>query len=55
MDDPKVNAKNRKELESVRNVVRIFREDIGMKFGTVDMHCSGDDTRKLVKTTDIVI
>ena len=33
MDDLKIYAKDRKELESLINTVRIFSEDIGMEFG----------------------
>jgi hypothetical protein len=33
MDDLKIYAKNRVELESLINTVRIFSEDIGMEFG----------------------
>jgi hypothetical protein len=33
MDDLKIYAKSRMELESLMNTVRIFSEDIGMEFG----------------------
>ena len=33
MDDLKTYAKNRNELESMMNTVRIFSGDIGMQFG----------------------
>ena len=33
MDDLKIYAKNRMELESLMNTVRIFSDDIGMEFG----------------------
>ena len=33
MDDLKIYAKNRMELESLMNTVRIFRDDIGMELG----------------------
>ena len=33
MDDIKLFAKNEKELETLRHVVRIYSLDIGMEFG----------------------
>ena len=33
MDDLKIYAKNRMELESLMNTMRIFSDDIGMEFG----------------------
>ena len=33
MDDVKLFAKNQKELETLIHAVRIYRQDIGMKFG----------------------
>ena len=34
MDDIKLCAKNKKEVETLIHAVRIFNQDIGMKFGT---------------------
>ena len=33
MDDIKLFAKNEKELETLKQVVRIYSQDIGMTFG----------------------
>ena len=33
MDDIKLFAKNEKELETLKHTVRIYSQDIGMKFG----------------------
>ena len=37
MDDIKLFAKNEKELETLIHTVRIYSEDIGMKFGIEKM------------------
>ena len=33
MDDVKLFAKNKKELETLINAVRIYNQDLGMEFG----------------------
>ena len=39
MDDIKLFAKNEKEQESLIHAVRIYSQDIGMKFGMKNMQC----------------
>ena len=42
MDDIKLFAINEKELEILMNVVRIYSQDIGMKFGIKMWHTSNE-------------
>ena len=47
MDDIHLLAKNEKELETLIQAVRIYNENIGMKFGIKKMYHASNEKQKI--------
>ena len=53
MDDLKLFAKSKSQIDSLVQTVHIFSEDIGMQFGIKECGVLISETGKVIRTDDI--